>query len=90
MVHNGYPRLETACPNRFRGLSPGKPYDKDIEKKTQNGENERKRRNLATRPMIKERRGRIIVVAGSSASFIDNDSVDKRLSRLSALTPFDT
>lgn len=36
--------------------------------------------------MIKERRGRIIVVAGSSASFIDNDSVDKRLSRLSAFT----
>ena len=37
--------------------------------------------------MIKERRGRIIVVAGSSASSIDNDSVDKRLSRLSALSP---
>lgn len=51
-----------------------------MEKRERKRERKRKNENLATRFMIKERRGRIIVVAGSSASFIDSDSVDKRLS----------
>lgn len=82
--------------NPNRRLSSRKPYDKNVEKKkTREKKREyeknkkygkRKRTNVATRSMIKERRGRIIVVAGSSASFIDNDSVDKRLSRLSVFT----
>lgn len=41
-------------------------------------ERKEKKERESTRFMIKERRGRIIVVAGSSASFIDNDSVDKK------------
>lgn len=83
------PRYESIPSILPSHLSSRKSYDKNIETKTtqrRSGKRKKERKekkereNLATRFMIKERRGRIIVVAGSSASFIDNDSVDKRLS----------